>query len=50
MTRFSKGAIPFIAIGTAFIGIGIAGQRTFIYVGLVLIALAFAIILKQSRG
>lgn len=50
MTRFSKGAIPFITIGTAFIGIGVAGRRTFIYIGLIFIALGFAIILKQSRG
>ncbi|MCA1614533.1 MAG: hypothetical protein LC800_10460 [Acidobacteria bacterium] len=50
MTRFSQGAIPFIAIGTAFLGIGFTGHHTFIYVGLVFIALGFAIILKKSRG
>ena len=50
MTRFSRGAIPFIALGTAFLGIGFASQRTFIYVGLVFIALGFAIIFKKSRG
>jgi hypothetical protein len=50
MTRFSRGAIPFIAIGTAFLGVGVASQRTFIYVGLVFIALGFAIIFKKSRG
>ena len=49
MTRFSRGAIPFIAIGTAFLGLGFAGQRTFIYVGLVFIAIGFAIIWSR-RG
>ena len=50
MTRFSKGAIPFIALGTAFLGIGFAGRRAFVYAGLVFIALGCAIIFKQSRG
>lgn len=50
MARLSRSAIPFIALGTAFIGIGIAGQRTFLYVGLVFLALGIAIVFKRSGG
>lgn len=50
MTRFSKAAMPFITVGTAFLGIGVASQRTFIYVGLVFLAVGFAIIMRKSRG
>ena len=48
MARLSRRAIPFIALGTAFLGIGVASQRTFIYVGLVFLALGIAIIFKRS--
>jgi hypothetical protein len=30
----SKRGIPFIAIGTALLGIGVSGQRAFIYAGI----------------
>jgi hypothetical protein len=49
MTRFSKRAFPFIAIGTAFLGLGLAGRRPFIFVGVVFIVLGIAL-LKGSRG
>jgi hypothetical protein len=49
MTRFSKRALPFIAIGTAFLGLGLAGRRTFIFAGVVFIVLGIAL-LKGSRG
>ena len=48
MARLSRGAIPFIALGTAFLGVGAAGQRTFIYVGVVFLAIGIAIIVKRS--
>ncbi|MDX6271216.1 MAG: hypothetical protein QOD28_2439, partial [Acidobacteriota bacterium] len=35
----SKRGIPFIALGTAFLGIGIASQRTFLYVGIVFLVI-----------
>jgi hypothetical protein len=48
MARLSRRAIPFVALGTAFLGIGATGQRVFLYVGVVFLALAVAIILKRS--
>lgn len=50
MARLSRRAIPFIALGTAFLGVGAAGQRAFIYVGLIFLALGVAVILKRSAG
>lgn len=51
MSRLPRRAIPFIALGTAFLGIGVAGQRAFIYVGIVFLALGIAILVKRSgRG
>ncbi|HEX8422118.1 MAG TPA: hypothetical protein VF634_01840 [Pyrinomonadaceae bacterium] len=44
----SKRGIPFIALGTAFLGIGIASQRTFIYVGLVFLILGI-VLLRRTR-
>lgn len=44
----SKRGIPFIALGTAFLGIGIAGQRAFIYVGLVFLILG-VVLLRRKR-
>ncbi|MCA1613980.1 MAG: hypothetical protein LC800_07485 [Acidobacteria bacterium] len=50
MTRFSRVPIPFIAVGTAFLGLGLTGRRTFIYVGVVFIALGLALLVKRTRG
>lgn len=44
----SKRGIPFIALGTAFLGIGITGQRTFIYVGLVFLIIG-VVLLRRTR-
>ena len=44
----SKRGIPFIALGTAFLGFGLAGQRTFIYVGIVFLILGI-ILLRRTR-
>ncbi len=44
----SKRGIPFIALGTAFLGIGIAGQRTFLYVGVVFMLIGM-ILLRRKR-
>jgi energy-converting hydrogenase Eha subunit A len=35
MTTSTRRATPFIALGIAFVVIGISGQRAFIYVGIV---------------
>jgi hypothetical protein len=35
MTPLARRAAPFIAIGIAFLAIGLSGNRTFIYVGIV---------------
>ena len=50
MARLSRRAIPFIALGTAFLGVGTVSQRAFIYVGLVFLALGIAIVVKRSGG
>jgi hypothetical protein len=44
----SKRGIPFIALGTAFLGIGIAGQRTFLYVGIAFLLIGL-LLLKRTR-
>jgi hypothetical protein len=44
----SKRGIPFIALGTAFLGIGFVGQRTFLYVGIAFL-LVGALLLKRPR-
>jgi len=50
MARLSRSSIPFIALGTAFIGVGIVGQRVFLYLGIVFLALGIAVIVKRTRG
>ena len=45
----SKRGIPFIALGTAFLGIGIASQRTFIYVGVVFLIIGL-VLLRRTRS
>ncbi len=45
----SKRGIPFIAIGTAFLGIGITGQRAFIYVGIVFLILGVVLLRRTHR-
>ncbi len=50
MARLSRRAIPFIALGTAFLGVGMVSQRAFMYVGVVFIALGVAIVVKRGRG
>ena len=49
MTRFSKRALPFIAIGTAFLGLGLAGRRTFVFVGVVFVVLGIALAVGSRR-
>lgn len=39
MTPATRRAAPFIAVGTAFLGLGLAGRRSFVFVGGVLIIL-----------
>ncbi|HEX8632735.1 MAG TPA: hypothetical protein VF703_01135 [Pyrinomonadaceae bacterium] len=45
----SKRGIPFIAIGTAFLGIGIAGQRTFLYVGIAFLIIGLILLTRKTR-
>ena len=49
MARLSRSAIPFIALGTAFIGVGVTGRRVFLYLGIVFLALGLAVVFKRSR-
>jgi len=41
MRRIGRAGYPFIAIGVAFIAIGISGRRTFILAGLAFLAVGF---------
>ncbi|HEY9285589.1 MAG TPA: hypothetical protein VIP46_19215 [Pyrinomonadaceae bacterium] len=50
MARISRRAIPFIALGTAFLGVGVTGRRVFLYLGIVFLALGIAFVVKRSRG
>ena len=45
----SKRGIPFIALGTAFLGIGIAGQRNFIYVGIAFLIIGLLLLRRWRR-
>jgi hypothetical protein len=49
MARLSRSSIPFIALGTAFIGLGLTGRRMFLYLGIVFLALGIGIVFKRSR-
>lgn len=44
----SKRGIPFIALGTAFLGVGITSQRAFLYVGIVFLIIG-VVLLKRTR-
>jgi LPXTG-motif cell wall-anchored protein len=39
----------FVALAIAFIAIGVSGQRTFIYVGIVFLALAIVMMRKRRN-
>jgi hypothetical protein len=45
----SKRGIPFIALGTAFLGIGIASQRTFLYVGIAFLIIGIVLLRRTPR-
>lgn len=45
----SKRGIPFIAIGTAFLGIGLVSQRAFLYAGIVLLILGIVLLRRTHR-
>ena len=49
MARLSRRALPFITLGTAFIGLGLTGRRMFLYLGIVFLALGIAVVVKRSR-
>ena len=38
---------PFLALAIAFIAIGVTGQRTFIYIGIVFVILALVMLRKR---
>jgi hypothetical protein len=46
MTRGLRGSLPFIALGAAFLAIGLTGQRAFVFVGIVF----FVIGIFRARG
>jgi hypothetical protein len=46
----NKAPYPFLALGIAFIVIGFTTQRALLYVGLVFLALAVAMLMRSRRG
>lgn len=40
--------VPFLVLGLAFIAIGIAGQRAFIFIGIVFLLLSVALMRKRN--
>ena len=50
MARLARSSIPFIALGTAFIGLGLTGRRIFLYLGIAFLALGIGVVVKRSRG
>jgi hypothetical protein len=45
----SKRGLPFIALGTAFLGFGLAGKRTFLYVGVVFLIIGIVLLRRTRR-
>jgi hypothetical protein len=45
----SRSAVPFLALGFAFIAFGMSGQRVFVGVGLVFLAIGLAFVVRQTR-
>jgi hypothetical protein len=44
-----KSYMGLFAVGIAFIGIGISGQRTFLYVGLVFLLMVLFLFLRTAK-
>ena len=40
---------PFLALAIAFIAIGVTGQRTFVYIGIVFLILALVMLRKRRN-
>ena len=45
-----KAGIPFLVIGIAFIALGISGQKAFIAIGIVFMAIGGALLAQQRRA
>ena len=44
-----KPAVPFLAIGVAFLAIGVSRQRTFLGIGAAFLAIGVALLVRQER-
>lgn len=45
-----RAGFPFIALGIAFVVLGITTNRTFLYVGIIFIVAAFVLLGRSGRG
>ena len=45
-----KAGLPFLVIGMAFIALGISGQKAFIGIGVVFLAVGTAMLARQRRA
>ncbi len=45
----NKIGYPFLAIGIAFVAIGVSGQRTLLYVGVVFVLIGIALLVRSRR-
>jgi len=50
MKRAGTPGIIFIALGAAFVAIGISGQRAFLAIGLAFLVVGFVIFFRQRRA
>jgi hypothetical protein len=45
-----KPGIPFLAMGVAFLAIGVSGQRAFLGIGAAFLAIGVALLVRQKRA
>lgn len=45
-----KAGVPFLVIGIAFLGLGISGQKAFIAIGIVFMAIGAALLVRARRA
>ncbi len=50
MKRAGSRGTVFVALGAAFIAIGISGQRAFLAIGLAFLVVGFVIVFRQRRA
>ena len=47
--RTPRAGFPFVALGVAFVALGVAGNRTFLYAGVVFVVVGFILLARARR-